>query len=252
MIKDFLVKMLIAALILVFLSLKFVDVTVGENIAEYPLEVGWQAIGLPLKQIETQTWLCLNQDWHGLTELKAIAEKIIWKLDLKLQTKMNTGDQTEFSFVSFEARQQDGTLVIVTLQSLNNDGACETQLGINTIYDLRRIPNLPTYLKKLTRKINTLGAGGSTHVLLEGEYVGKLSKAMIRELSGKTFQKLGANLVATSFENGNSTHKGYSPLIKETTDYEMKRVNVELCTRYDAVRNVTEILLATPNLADGI
>jgi len=252
MIRDFLMKMLIAALILVFLSLKFVDVTVGENIAEYPLETGWKAIGLPIKQVETQTWMGLNQEWYGVTELKAMAEKIIWKLGLKLQTNLNTGTQDNFSFVSFEGRQSDGTIVAVTLQSSDNNGCYETQLGINTIYDLARIPNLPSYLKKLTRGINSLGSKGSTHILLEGEYVGKLSKATIRELSGKTFQKLQANLVATAFESGTSTHKGYSRLIKETAEYEMKTVNVELCTRYDAARNVTEILLATPTLADGI
>ncbi len=257
MIRDFLVKMLLAALILLFLSLKFVDVTVGENITESPLENGWKAIGLPIKQVETQTWIAVNQEWYGVSELKILGEKIIGKLGVKLQSPMNTGTEHNFSFVSFEGRQSDGTVVLVTLQSSNNNAIYETQLGVSTSYALNDLGYLPNYLKKLTGKINALGRIGTErndnrpHILLQGEYHGKLSRAMIRELSGKTFQRLNANLVAAGFESGTSMHRGYSPLIQETVEYEMKKINIEFCTRYDAARNITEILLATPNLADG-
>jgi hypothetical protein len=251
MFKRYLIKLIISALILSVSTLKFVDVTVGERLVEYPLEIAWNATGLPVKQVETQTWLRLSREWTGIEGLKARAGQLGAKLGLKPLTKMTIAKQNDFCYVSFEGTRRDGTVVALTLQSVYNEGTPETQLGVNTIHK-GEPDNLRQYLSAIEAEIGSLGERPQFNVLLSGQYPGRVSAGEIRELSGRAFQKVGANLVETGFVAGNSSQKGYTRLIKKTVQCQSRRVNIELGTRYDDNRNITEVLLATPDLADGI
>jgi hypothetical protein len=251
LLKSFLIKMSISAVLLVIFSLKFVDVTIGERICEHPLETAWKATGIKLNEISTETWMRYGNRWMSTYELKTVAQEIRGKLCLQLKTKLVSGEQDDFSYVSFEGTQSDGTVVTVTLQS-NRSGNCnETQLGINTVHN-GSVNNLRFYIDNLKGMIAGLGTGPHFNVLLEGESKGRISQALIRELSGKAFRKINAELVDSAFQGENSFQKGYTRLLKDKITIDSRPVNIEISTRYDAAGDITQVVMGTPNLTDGV
>ncbi len=251
MIKSFIVKMSLSAVFLLFFSIRFVDLTIGEKITEYPLEIAWKATGLPLKEVATETWLKLNDRWLSIYDLQQTADEIKQKLLFTSKTKPIFGEQNEFNYLFFEGIQSDGTIVTVTLQSTSSDGIGETQMGINTTHN-GNINNLRLYINALKTKITKVGKGPHINVLLLGERSGKISPLLVKELTGKAFHKIEATLVDSGYTDGNSSQKGYTSLINDFINHNNKRVNVEIGTRYDEARNITEIIIATPNLTDGV
>ena len=75
---------------------------------------------------------------------------------------------------------------------------------------------------------------------------------LIRELSGRAFRKINAELVDSAFEGGNSNQKAFSSLIKEAVEIDAHKVNVEFGARYDQDQNMTQIILATPGTTGGV
>lgn len=251
MVKRFIARMLFSTVFLLLFSTKFIDVTVGERLSEYPLETAWQATGIPLREVNTEAWLRLNERRLSLYELKELAEEIQRKLGLKLKTKILTGEGEDFGYVSYEGVQSDGTNVSITIQSTRSDGISETQLGIYTVH-FGEMKDLRQYIKNLQSKIVSLGSHPDFNVVFVGERLGKLPPPLVRELSGRAFRKLNAELVDSAFENGNSHQKGFSSLIKESIEIDTRRVNVEFDTRYDQVTNMTQITLASPRTTAGV
>ena len=249
-IRNFLVKMSIAAVLLTVFTLKFVDRTIGERLYEHPLEIAWKATGLELSEVSTESWLRVSNRWMSTFELKTLSNQIITKLQLKLNTKIITGEQDGFTYASFEGRSRDQTVVTVTLQSTRNDDTVETQLGVNTSHG-GTINNFRFYLDHLRENITGLGKNGHFAILLQGESKGRIAPAIVRELSGKAFRKLNAELVNSAFEGGNSNQKGYTRLLIDEVTYDSKPVNIEIGTRYDQANDVTEVVMGTPDINDG-
>lgn len=251
LLKGFITKMSLAVVFLLLFSLRFVDLTIGEKITEYPLETAWKVTGLPLAEISTEAWLKLNNHWLNVYDLKIIAEEIKDKLGVTIKTKMTFGEQNEYNYVSFEGLRHDGTLVTVTLQSGSAGGTGETQLGVNTIQN-GKVDSIRYYINSLKTVIAKVGVAPHFSVLLSGERSGKISTALARELAGKAFRKVEADVIASGFENGNSSQKGYTRLLSDQMTDERQPFNIEIATRYDETRNVTEIIIASPAVTDGI
>lgn len=251
MVKNFILKMSLSSLFLLLFSLRFVDMTIGESITEYPLETAWKVTGLPLKEISTETWTKFNDDWLSVYDLKAEAGIIKSKLELTSLTQLTSGEQNEYNYVSFQGRRHDGTIITVTLQSGSAGGMGETQAGIITTHP-GKINNLREYIYSLKAILAKFGDKPQINVILSGEKNGKIAAVMVKELAGRAFRKIDAKLVDSGFENGNSSQKGYTRLLKETVMYNNAQVNVEIETRYDETRNITEIIMATPNTTDGV
>ncbi len=251
MIRNFVIRMSLAGVFLLLFSLRFVDVTIGEKITEYPLETAWKVTGVPLMEVDTETWVKLNDRWLSIYDLKQLANQVKQKLSLAPKTKLTLGEQNEFNYICFEGVQADGTTVTVTIQSSSMNSVGETQMGINTSRD-GKINNLRLYLNSLKTKIAKVGNGTHITVLLLGERHGKIPPVLVKELTGKAFRKVDAELVDSGYVNGNSSQKGYTRLIKDEVTYDCKRVNIEIGTRYDETRNVTEIIMASPNMIDGV
>jgi hypothetical protein len=108
------------------------------------------------------------------------------------------------------------------------------------------------YITKLERQITALAREPHFKVMLLGEYKGKLGPNIIKEFSGRVFKKMNADLVDWAYEAGSSNQKGFTNLIKDSTTYNSKKINVEIGTRYDPERNITQIILASPSLSDGV
>ena len=251
MFQKYLLKMLLSAGFLLIFSTKFIDVTIGERLCEYPLETAWKATGIPLREVDTEAWMKLNDRRLSLYELKTIAGQIQKKLNLRLKTKMLTGEQDDFSYLSFEGIQPNGTSVTITIQTTRTEEIAETQLGIYTVH-AGEMENLRQYIRDLREKLVSLSDEVDFSVVFIGERSGRISPTLVRELSGRAFRKVNAELVDSAFEEGNSNQRGYSSLIKDSVDIETRRVNIEFDTRYDQVRNITQIIIATPRATDGV
>lgn len=251
MIRNFLFKMLISAGFLLIFSTKFVDVTIGERLYEYPLETAWKATGIPLREVDTEAWMKLNDRRLSLYELKENASQIQKKLKIRPKTKMVTGEETDFCYLSFEGTQPSGTNVTITIQSTRSGEISETQLGVYTIHT-GEMNNLRQYLQDLREKLTSLGSDLNFNVVFIGERLGKIPPTLVRELSGRAFRKINAELVDSAFEEGNSNQRGFSSLIKDSVEIDTRPVNVEFDTRYDRVLNMTQIILATPRATGGV
>lgn len=251
MLKRYMAKMTVAAAFLLLFSSRFVDVTIGEKLYDYPLESAWRATGLQLKEVDTAAWMKLNDRWFSARQLADKAKEIRNVLQLKNCSEMISGEQAEFTFASLQGTRADGTVVTVTIQSSSSAKVNETQLGIDTSIS-QPIPDLRRYLETLRADIGRLGSEPHFNIEFSGERSGKLQPILIKELSGRAFRKIEARVVqATAFENGASIQRGYSGLLKDAIIYNFQRINIEFGTRYDPARNITQIVLATPNLTDG-
>ncbi len=251
MVRNFFLKMLLSAGFLLLFSTKFVDVTIGERLYEYPLESAWKATGIPLREINTAAWMKLNNRRLSLYELKEIARQIQRKLNLRLKTKMLTGEQDDFSYLSYEGIQPNGTSVTITIQTTMTEEISETQLGVYTVH-VGEMNNLRRYIQDLRAKLASLSSDLDFNVVFIGERLGRISPTLVRELSGRAFRKINAELLDSAFEDGNSNQIGFSSLIKDSVDLETRQVNIEFDTRYDHVRNTTQIMLASPRANDGV
>ncbi len=251
MLKKFFVKMLFAAVFLALFSIKYVDVTIGEHIYEEPLEIAWKAIGLPLKEVSTESWMQLNKRWMTVYELRNLAEEIKNKLNLKLKTKITCGEQDGITYASMEGTLKDKTVVTVTIQSNRSDYKIETQMGVNTS-KIGRIENMRSYLRTLKSRVLELAKEPHFKVLLIGEHKGIIRSDVVREISGRAFLKIQAELIDSAYEAGNSWQKGYSKLIDDSIKFNLKKMNVEIGTRYDRGQNITQVVLASPSLGEEL
>ncbi|NLW46722.1 MAG: hypothetical protein GXY86_05250 [Firmicutes bacterium] len=249
--RGYLLKMLLSIGFLLLFSTKFVDVTIGERLYEYPLETAWKATGIPLQEVDTEAWLKLNDRRVSIYELKEIAGGLRKKLKLRLKTEMIIGEEKDFCYLSFEGIQGNGTNVTVTIQSLANGEFAETQLGVNTIYT-GNMNNLREYIRDMRGQLAHLGSDLNFNVVFIGERSGRIPPLLIRELSGRAFRKINAELVDSAFEDGNSNQKAFSGLIKEAVEIDTHKINVEFDTRYDQNHNITQIILATPGTTGGV
>jgi len=233
---------------LALFTLKLVDISVGGLQNEYPLEIGWKATGLPLQEISSETWMQLNQKWMSIAELKQVTKELQKKLGIS-DVKPTCGEQDGMTYASFEAKIADGTIFTLTIQSMRDETDDETQLGINTSYN-GPFADIGGYITRLKAKIAGLGDKPHVKVMMFGEYKGKLTENVIKEFSGRVFQKMQAQYIDSSCVAGNSNQKGLTHLIGESVTYENKSFNVEICTRYDSERNITQIILASPSFND--
>lgn len=251
MIRNFFMKILFSAIFILLFSTKFVDVTVGERLYEYPLETAWKATGIPLQEIDIEAWMKLNDRRLTLYELREIAGRIQKKLNLRLKTGMITGEQDDFCYLAFEGTQPNGTSVTITIQSSRFGEISETQLGVNTIH-IEEVNNLREYIRDFREKLAGLGEDLDFNVVFIGEHKGKIPAVLVRELSGRAFRKLKAELVNSAFEEDSSIQRGLSGLIKEKVEIDACVANVEFSTRYDRARNITQIILAAPRAIGGV
>lgn len=247
MVKQFLLKLLMAGIFLILFSFKFTDVSIGERIYEHPLETAWEASGLRVQSVTTESWIKLNDRWLTAYELKELANDIKEKLDVKTTTEVIGGDQGELSYASFEGIQNDNTVITVTLQSSRSDYLNETQLGIYTVNNSNP-KNLRQYLNGLKNTIAGFSnsSGINFIISLAGEYNGKMSKSLVKEISGKMFRKIEAEQVDLVFKNEGNIVRGYSALLSEPNTLQKSSFNIELTTIYDQSRNITEVVLASP------
>lgn len=249
--KKFLLKMVLSLIFLILFSIRFVDTTIGENLYEHPLESAWKATGLKLNDVSTETWLKVNDRWMTVYELKQLSRDIQKKLNIKANTADTFGEEKDFTYLSFEGIRPDHTVVTVTLQSSKDWNNRETQLGLYTVsngktHDLRR------YIGELADSISVLGDNVNLSVLLEGEYHGKLSPVLVKDLTGKAFRKVNAEWVESNIQAEGSMSKGYTTLIKEANYTGKHPVNLVISTVYDSARNMTEVIMATPTLNGGV
>jgi hypothetical protein len=243
--KGYLIKLLIAAGFLLLFSLRFVDTTIGAGVWEDPLESGWRSTGLALEEVNTETWLKLNNRWLDVAALERTARQIMTKLRMKLQVKPISGLQADYSFISFEGVRSDRTRVTVTIQSCRGPQQSATQMGV---YTSRLDPgnNLLPYLNNLKTTLRMLGGDVKTTVIMAGKWQGELGRDQLKSLSRRIFQKLQAALVEVDCRDSRTRmYKGYTPVLLKNP-YRPARHNVEFSAQYDQQGHFTKVQLASP------
>lgn len=249
--KTFLVKMLIALLSLVLFSIRFVDATIGESLYEHPLETAWKETGITLEAVSTEAWFKVNDRWLTVVELKELSREVERLFGMRLRSERLCGEENDFTYVSFEGIQPDQTVVTVTLQSTKAYGAQETQMGIYTFRN-GRVANLRQYLTHLESLVKQMAGDNHFAIVLEGSVQGKITGAVVREMTGKAFRKLGAQLVEAHHEAAGSMTKGYSGRLPYVDRSSQQPVNLVISTIYDEVRKVTDVVMATPALSGNV
>jgi hypothetical protein len=248
--KRYLIKLLLAAGFLLLFSLRFVDTTIGADVWEDPLESGWRTTGLPLEEVDTETWLKLNNRWLKVAELEQLAQQIMAKLRMRPQTTPVSGVQDNYSFISFEGNCSDGTHVTVTIQSCRQQHRNETQMGV---YTARMHPgnNLRAYLENLKTSLRKLGKGGNTAVIMSSKWRGELKRSELDILSRRIFQKLKATMVEVDYRDSRTSfYKGYTATLLKNPD-RLAQYNVEFSAQYDRQGRYTRVKLASPG-EDGV
>lgn len=251
MIKQFLIRITVAAVFLLFFSLRFVDATISEAVWEHPLESGWKATGLILEAVDTETWTKLANSWMSVVELQKVARVVAAKLRLRSESDWISGIQDHYSYISFEGTRPDRTRVIVTIQSCRDDRQSETQIGI---YTSKPNPSagLRTYLGHLQAAIAGVAKDCHTRIFLIGKYQGEMKRPQIQELSRRVFRKLDAQLIEVDYPApGNSIYRGYTPALLKNPDG-LYCSNFEFCTKYDSEEAVTQVQLAAPSSDEGV
>jgi hypothetical protein len=243
--QRYLIRLVAAAGFLLLFSVRFVDTTIGAHIWEDPLESGWKSTGLALEEVNTETWLKLNNRWLDVAALERTARQITAKLRMKLQVRPISGLQADYSFISFEGIRPDRTRVTVTIQSCRQPQRAETQMGI---YTSKLFPgnNLRPYLNNLKTTLRMLGGNGTTTVIMASKWQGELKRDQLKSLSRRVFQKLQATVVEVDYRDSRtSTYKGYTPVLATNPD-RLARHNVELSAEYDRQSHFTKVQLASP------
>ncbi|HOP75810.1 MAG TPA: YwmB family TATA-box binding protein [Bacillota bacterium] len=249
--KTFLIKMLMAMLTLVLFSIRFVDATIGESLYEHPLETAWKETGIKLEGISTEAWFKVNDRWLTVSELKELSREVERLFDMKLRSERLSGEEPEFTYVSFEGIRPDQTMITVTIQSTRTYGTQETQMGIYT-YRHGRVANLKQYLSHLENLMRQMAGDNHFTIVLEGTVQGKLGNAVVKELTGKAFRKLEAQLVESHYEGAGSMTKGYTRRLPYVDRASQQSINLVISTIYDESRKVTEVVMATPALSGNL
>jgi len=249
--KTFLLKMMIALLALVIFSIRFVDATIGESLYEHPLETAWKETGITLEGISTEAWFKVNDRLLTGAELKELAGGVERLFGMKLRSERLYGEESDFAYVSFEGICPDQTMVTVTIQTTDAYGVRETQMGIYT-YRGGRIGNVKQYLTHLESLMKQMVGENHFVIMLEGTARGKLGSTVIKEMTGKVFRKLDAQLVEARYEAAGSMAKGYTRRLPYLDQADRQPVNLVINTIYDDARKATEVILATPTLFGNV
>lgn len=242
--KNFLVRLLLAAVSLPLFSLQFADITIGESRNQHPVELAWKATGLKIEIVSTEAWLKLNDQWLVGNKLKELGKRIAKEFDLKSSVVRSEGDDQGFAYFYLEGLQADGTTVTLVLQSYKDLGTAETQLGLYTVRG-GKIEELQTYLGNIQKKASQLTQGEvQLTVSVSGSCQGKLLPELARDMSSKVFSTLNARIVESVSQIDGCMIKGYSEKLSKGDQLGLVPYNLEFGTIYDEINNRTEVVLS--------
>lgn len=171
------------------------------------------------KMIESRLEVTARCNQKEYTERKQIIEKINEKV----------GHNGKLS-VTFAGNKDNTYLSVKLSMSDKMNRILEYRTMIENILNDWKITDYQTMLK------------------FTGEYSGQLSDRQKQEETDNLMNKLGAEIVSKSIDQGLYSIYGYTGLVKDYMNVAGYRVNINIVFSYDEKKNVTNIYLATPIL----
>jgi hypothetical protein len=161
------------------------------------------------------------------------------------------GGDKSFRFVNAEGVLKDGSQVIITVQTISDNGKAETHLGFN-LHHSGTVIGLDERANFFKQTMQRAGVMAPLTVAIMGEEQGRLGGNTIEKIFSRFFRGLEAVRVDGGFGETYDMWRGRTHLLPGGVNWQGEKVNVESSAAYDPSRNVTVITLATPGITEGL
>lgn len=244
--KRFVWKLVISGIILYMLAIRFADVSLGIPVGQHPLEAGWAKTGLLINEISLEGWDCINDRFETEEQLVGRMNRLVKKLDLKMDEDPLIGGDKGFRYINVSGRTSEGGHAIVILQSIDLGTEGETHLGF-VLNDFNHGSQVQEIIARYSQILQENGMKKALAISIEGQTPGRLTDAQIEDLFGRCFKALKANRVDGGFIDDYRNWRGKSSLLQEAKA-SAGGINLEVSAVYDIEQDVTCVTLSSPSL----
>lgn len=252
--KNYFVKMMLIAAALFVFSVKFVDVTFGDNgEAEtvstegrlHIMEKAWRKLAIPADRtsLSIDAWAAAGKEYLSGAELASLGRRIgaelgvLWDKNSAVQR-----DDKEFAYWNQQGKLEGLTVtLIVQSQKGSPDGEPETNLGITLLgnYEKGKICRITDRLEQVLPKYGNKTIG----IVMQGCVEKEVSEAEKASAGHLVKQALSGRIIPGIVEEGLA---GYTPLLRDAIDFSGEKINWQLIWRDSLESDETEVILATP------
>jgi hypothetical protein len=250
-IKKLFYKLAISGIILYLLAIRFCDVSVGIPLGQHPLETGWESTGLIMKDVAMESWGKVSDQYESHKEMLHRLKEMQRDLGFDMINRPVIGGDKSFRFVNAEGVLNDGSQVIITIQTMNDNGKSETHLGFN-LHHSGIFTGLDERANFYQRTMQRAGVATPLTVAIMGEVQGRLEGYAVEKIFSRFFRGVEAVRVDGGFGETYDKWRGRTRLLPGGVNWQGENVNVESSAAYDPSRNVTVITLATPGITEGL
>lgn len=244
-IKSLFWKLVVSAMVLYILSLRFADVSVGIPLGEHPMETGWGRTGLRVEELSLEGWNRVSGSFESMEVLEARMNKLVRGLRLKQAAPPARGENPAFRYLNAEGTLPDGSRGLVSLQTMEIEGKAETHLGF-ILCRPRQFKDFQQAVQNYEETLHKAGLRGPLSITMIGAYPGRLDEREIKAIFNRCFRALEAHRVDGNIMREYSSWRGSSLRLPGRSKLGKTGVNLEASAVYDNRRNATVVTLATP------
>jgi hypothetical protein len=238
-------RLVVSAVVLYLLSLRFADVSAGIPLGQHPLEAGWDRTGLPVSEVTLEGWNRVSTAFESMAALEARMDRLVRELRLKPAAPPARGENAAFRYLNTEGTLPDGSRGLVSLQTIAIGDETETHLGF-ILMRPGQFHDLAQAVQDYERILCQAGLRGRLSITITGAYPGRLADQEIRRIFSRSFHALAARRVAGENIGEYSSWLGKSKMLPGKAEINGAGINLEASAVYDRQRNTTVVTLATP------
>lgn len=240
-------KLVVSAIILYLLSIRFADVSVGIPLGQHPLEAGWEHMGLVVNEVTLEGWSRVSTSYESMETLKGRMENLVRTLRLKQVAQPAYGEHDSFRYLNMEGILPDGSRGLVSLQTLRIGKEAETHLGF-ILSRPQQFKDFQHAVEDYEEALKKAGLKGPIGITMTGVYPGRLGEREIQQIFGRCFRALDARRVDGDFVKEYCNWLGRTRKLPGKTTTGWNSSNLEASAVYDSKRNATVVTLATPGV----
>lgn len=245
--KRFLIRFLLAGIVLLFLGAKFVDVSAGQTLETDPIVRAWQATSVEAREFVVDGWGMKSGTFVSLTEVERVGRQISKQLGLSTATP-TIGEESSFRYFTLQGQMKDGTLAVVTVQSTEGEQSA-THLGI-LLAGKGSTAQLPQFRRRVLTLLAGGGQPGEVSVAISGMVDGQMDEGSARALCNRVTAAVGGKRVGYHRDQSGVTLSLYSAGLGTAVDFGGDRVNLQLTVRFDPELRQTEVTMASPIITE--
>lgn len=239
--RRYLQRMLFSLIVLLLLTTKFVDLTVGGGFGRHPIEVAWSASGLAAGRFTLDYWaICHNEEPR--TDPGRIARRIGARLGV-IKPRVFTGRAAGVAFANLDGTLAEEGDLFLTVQS----DASTTNIGLSCYYT--RLPkDLQGLIGRIRRSTPDPAAQGSFYWTIEGCKEGRLDAAAWRGMWVRVLNSVSA--ARRGDRPGDNVIEAYTPLLPTLSGDASGRINLVLTLQHRG--EISLVRLSSPELNQEI